>query len=121
MEVYAASTPERAQETFEVLGAEVQRLSEGISEAEFQRAQIGILTNLALFEESSSARASTLIRDRRLLGRVRPLDEVRAGIEAVTLKSVNAWLRANPFTEPGIVTLGQQPLEVAGRGDSLVS
>ena len=117
LEVYAASTPERAQETLEVLGAEVQQLSEGISESEFQRTRIGILTNLALFEESSSARASTLVRDWRLLGRIRALEEIKASIEAVTLGSVNAWLRANPFMHGGIVTLGQQPLEAFRQGD----
>jgi predicted Zn-dependent peptidase len=117
LEVYAASTPDRAQETLDVLRGEVRQFAAGISQAEFQRARIGILTNLALFEESSSARAATLVRDWRLLGRIRSLEEIRAGVEAVTFESINAWLAANPFTHGGIVTLGQEPLEVAGRED----
>ncbi len=112
LEVYAATTPDRAQETLEVLLAEMARLQHGISPAEFQRARIGILTNLALFEEASSARAATTIRDYRLIGRVRELEEVRGAIEAVTFEEVNAWLHENPYTNPGVMTLGKKKLTV---------
>jgi predicted Zn-dependent peptidase len=110
LEVYAGTTPERAQQTLEVLLAEMARLQRGITLEEFELARIGILTSLALFDESSSAKASTLIRDQRLINRVRELEEVRRQVEAVTLEGVNAWLEAKPWTKPGVMTLGKQKL-----------
>jgi predicted Zn-dependent peptidase len=116
LELYAGTTPERAQQTLEVLMAEMARLTRGITEAEFERARVGILTSLALFEESSSGRATSLIRDWRLLGRTRELEEVRAQVEAVTLEGVNAWLASEPWTDPGVMTLGRKKLELRGGG-----
>ncbi len=111
LEVYAATAPARASETLEVLREELTRLAAGITNDEFNRAQIGILTSLALFEEAPSARAAAMIRDTRLLGRVRPLEEIRAAIQAVTLETVNAWLHDYSLERPGVVTLGSAALE----------
>ena len=111
LEVYAATAPARARETLEVLREELTRLAEGITAEEFTRAQIGILTSLALFEEAPSARAAAMIRDTRLLGRVRPLEEIRGAVQAVTLEDVNAWLHDHPLEKPGVVTLGTAALE----------
>ena len=111
LEVYAATAPARARETLEVLRLELMRLAAGITADEFNRAQIGMLTSLALFEEAPSARAAAMIRDTRLLGRVRPLEEIRGAIEIVTLERVNAWLAAHPLEKPGVVTLGSAALE----------
>ena len=111
LEVYAATAPARARETLEVLRLELTRLAAGITADEFARAQIGILTSLALFEEAPSARAAAMIRDTRLLGRVRPIAEIRGAIETLTLADVNAWLAAQPLLLPGVVTLGAAALE----------
>ena len=111
LEVYAATAPARARETLEVLGVELTRLTTGITPEEFARAQIGILTSLALFEEASSARAAAMIRDTRLLGRVRPLEEIRGAVQALTLENINAWLHDHPLERPGVVTLGTAALE----------
>ena len=111
LEVYAATAPARASETLEVLREELTRLAEGITAEEFTRAQIGILTSLALFEEAPSARAAAMIRDTRLLGRVRPLEEIRSAVQAVTIEEVNAWLHDHPLERPGVVTLGTAALE----------
>jgi predicted Zn-dependent peptidase len=106
LEVYAATAPARASETLEVLRLELTKLAAGITSEEFARAQLGILTSLALFEEAPSARAAAMIRDTRLLGRVRPLEEIRDAVQSLTLEAVNAWLLARPLEKPGVVTLG---------------
>jgi predicted Zn-dependent peptidase len=111
LEVYAATTPERAAETLAVLQAEIARLEAGVAREEFARARVALLTNLALFEEAPSGHASAMIRDWRLLGRTRPMDEVRRAVEAVTLEDVNAWLATRPYRNPGVVTLGRAGLE----------
>jgi hypothetical protein len=53
-----------------------------------------------------------LIRDHRLIGRVRELEEVRSQVEAVTLAVVNAWLESKPWLNPGVMTLGKRKLEL---------
>jgi predicted Zn-dependent peptidase len=47
-----------------------------------------------------------------MLGRVRPLDEVKQRIEAVTVDSVLRFLRDNPFEEFTVVTIGPKEVRV---------
>lgn len=108
---YAGSAPDRAQETLDVLVGELARLREGVSADELGRARTGQLTTLVMSEESSGARARSLVRDQLLLGRVRTLDEVRAGLESVTLESLNAHVAEHPLEDPAAMTLGPRALE----------
>jgi predicted Zn-dependent peptidase len=109
---YAGSAPEKAQETLDVVIAEFGRLSEGISEDELQRAKVGLKSSLIMQSESSSARSSGIAADYYLLGRVRPLDEIKARIEETTVDSVVAALRRHLFNEYTIVTIGPRKLEI---------
>jgi len=108
---YSGTTAERAQETLDVLLAELERLHEGVDEAEFDRAVIGLKSRLVMQGESTGARASSIAHDLYNRGAARTLDEMRAELEAVTLDDVNKYLarcRPGPFT---IVTLGPKALE----------
>ena len=107
---YAGTTPERADETLDVTLGELRRMSEGVSQDELDRARIKTLTSLVMQEESSRARAAALARDLWILGRVRPLDEITAAIEAVTPASIQAFYESCPVGEPSVVTLGAQEL-----------
>ncbi len=107
---YAGTTPERAAETLEVFLAELQRLAEGISADELERARTGILSSVVMRGESSGATAGRLASDAFLLGRTRTLDEIRSKVEAATLEDVNGYLEANPVPEPTVVTLGPAAL-----------
>ncbi len=109
---YAGTSPDRAQETLEVMLAEFTRMREGVREDELERAKTGLLTSLVMSEESSGARARGLVRDQTLLGRVRPLEEIMQSVQAVTLNGLNAWLEANPYTNPAVMTLGPKALEL---------
>ena len=71
---YAGSAPEKAQETLDVIVGEFNRLADGISEDEIQRAKVGLKSSLIMQSESSSARAGGIGMDYYLLGRVRPLE-----------------------------------------------
>lgn len=107
---YSGTTAERAQETLDVLLAELERLHEGVDQAEFDRAVIGLKSRLVMQGESTGARASSIANDLYNRGVARTLDEMRAELEAVTLKEVNTYLAvrsAGPFT---IVTLGPKAL-----------
>ncbi|WP_018461738.1 M16 family metallopeptidase [Thermus oshimai] len=104
---YAGTTPERAGETLKVLREEVERLSEGITEDEFQRAKVGLKTALVLADESVRSRAASMARDLFMLGRVRPLSEIEGALEALTLEGVNAYLQAHPYRDPWVGLLGE--------------
>jgi len=110
---YAGTTPERADETLSVFLAELERLTEGVSADEFDRARTGILSSLVMQGESSGATAARLASDMYMLGRARTLDEIRSRIEAVDLATLNDYLAANPLPTPMVVTLGPGALELA--------
>ncbi len=105
---YAGTTPEKAQETLDVIMAEFNRLSEGISEEEIQRAKVGLKSALILQSESSSSRASSIGDDYYILGKVRSLDEIKRKIDATSVDSVLKFLRDNKFKDFTVVTIGPQ-------------
>jgi predicted Zn-dependent peptidase len=110
--VYAGTSPDRAQETLNVIQEEMQKMQLGVTLEELERARIGLLTSLVMSEESSGARAGGLVRDWHLLGHARELEDLKAKVKAVTLEGVNSWLAANPFENPGVMTLGPKALNL---------
>ncbi|MES4793056.1 MAG: peptidase M16 [Chloroflexota bacterium] len=113
VQAYAGTTPERSQETLDVLLAELRRMKKGVAEEELTRARVGLLSALVMQGEASRARAAAIARDQYLLGRVRSLEEIRAEVERVDLDGLNAWLAAQPDPAFTIVTLGPRTLEMA--------
>ena len=109
---YAGTTPEKAQETLDVITAEFNRLTEGISEEEIQRAKVGLKSSLILQSESSSSRAGGIGTDYYMLGRVRGLDEIKSKIEETTTDSVSEFLRNNKFEDFTVVTIGPKEVSV---------
>lgn len=109
---YAGTTPERSQETLEVLLAELKRVGEDVTQEEVSRARVGLLSALVMQGEASWSRAHTLARDTYLLGRVRSLEEIRAAFEQVTPASIMAHLRERPAGNFTVVTLGPRPLSI---------
>ena len=109
---YAGTTPEKAQETIDVIMTEFNRLSDGISEEELQRAKVGLKSALILQSESSSSRAGAIGSDYYILGKVRSLDEIKKNIDAITVDSVLKSLRANKFKDFTVVTIGPKPVSV---------
>jgi len=103
---YAGTTPERAQTTLEVLRAEIERMEQGVSEEELERAKIGLRTALVMQEESARSRVSSMARDLFMLGRIRPLSEIEAEIAAVDLCRINRFLAEHPYQNPWVGTLG---------------
>jgi len=109
---YAGTTPDKAQETIDVIINEFNRLSDEISEEEIQRAKVGLKSALILQSESSSSRAGAIGSDYYMLGKVRSLDEIKQNIDAVTVDSVLQFLRTNKFRDFTIVTIGPKPVSV---------
>lgn len=103
---YAGTTPENGQETLDCVIGEFNRLSDGISEEEIERAKVGLKSSLILQSESSSSRAGSIGSDYYVLGRVRSLDEIKNRIEATSVDSVLKFLRNNKFGDFTVVTIG---------------
>jgi predicted Zn-dependent peptidase len=108
---YAGTTSERAQETLDVMLAELNRLTAGIEPDELSRLKARIKSALIFQQESSPARAGSMAADWHHLGRVKTLDEVTAIIDALSVTSINDYLRKNPPGEFTIVTLGAKELD----------
>ncbi|MFN3651398.1 MAG: M16 family metallopeptidase [Armatimonadota bacterium] len=109
---YSGTSPERCQETLDVLLVELRRLEEGVTDEELARARTGLLSSLVMQTEATRSRALSIARDQYLLGTIRTMDEIRAGVEAVTPESILECLREFPARDFTIVTLGPKELEV---------
>ncbi len=103
---YAGTTPEKAQETLDVITGEFNRLADGISDDELARAKVGLKSALILQSESSGSRAGAIGSDYYMLGRVRSLDEIKDAVEATSVDSVVGFLRNKRFEDFTVVTIG---------------
>ena len=110
---YAGTTPDKAQETLDVIMCEFARLCEGIDEDELQRAKVGLKSTLIMQSESSSARTGGIASDYYLLDRVRSLEEIKNKIEDISVESVNGFLNNNRFAEYTVATIGPKEITVA--------
>lgn len=108
---YAGTTPDKAQETLDVIVHQFNRLAEGISDEEIERAKVGLKASLILQSESSSSRAGGIGSDYYILGRVRSLDEIKSNIEQTTVDSVLEFLRNNKFSDFTVVTIGPKQIK----------
>lgn len=110
---YVGTTPERAQQSLDVLMDQLAAMAMPggrITEDEMARAVIGAKSRLVFAGESTSARAMSLATDFHKLGRARSLGEMAAEIDSVTLPMLNDYLtRRRPGT-PTIRTLGPATL-----------
>jgi predicted Zn-dependent peptidase len=91
---YAGTSPDRAQQTVDVMVAEVERLSEGgvaLDELDMMRA--GLKSSLVMAQESSMGRSGALASDWYFLGRVRPIEEISRALDALTPESVSEYAK----------------------------
>jgi len=109
---YAGTTPDKAQETLDVIVDQFNGLAVGIGEEELARAKVGLKSDLILQSESSSSRAGAIGGDYYLLGRVRSLDEIKDNIERRSVDSVVGFLRNNRFKDFTVVTVGPKQVTV---------
>lgn len=110
---YVGTTPERAQESLDVMMAELERINTpagAITPEEFDRAMIGIRSGLIFSGESTGARAGALAGDQYRLGRPRSLQEILHRYATITLDEVNAYAARRTLGAVTVVTLGKTEL-----------
>jgi predicted Zn-dependent peptidase len=109
---YAGTTPDKAQQTCDVIMTEFKKLANDISDKELARAKIGLQSYLIMQSESSMARAGAAAMDYYMLDKVRSLDEIKQQIENTTVKSVLDFLEKNPFDKFCSVTIGPEKIKI---------
>lgn len=108
---YAGTTTERAQETLDVMVAEIRRIHEGITEDELQRCKARAKSTLIMQQESTMSRSSSLARDTLFLGRVRELQEIRDMLDALTVEQVRDFAIEYAPKAMTLVTIGPEALD----------
>ncbi len=107
---YVGTTPDKAQESLDVLWSELRRAASvagAVTRDEFRRAIVGMKSGVVFSGESTGARANALAADHHRRGRARSLAEIASEIDRVTLEDVNAYLAsAAPRGRATIQTLG---------------
>lgn len=113
--VYAGTSPDDLAELMPVIAGEIARLGEDATEEETARAKAQMKAGLLMNLESSSTRAEQIARQYTIYGRVLPLDEMIAKVDAVDAASLRRF--AGRFLSkpmPALAAVG--PLEGAGGG-----
>lgn len=108
---YAGTTNERAQETLDVMVAEILRLHEGITTDELQRCKARAKSSLIMQQESTMSRASSIARDMYHLGRIVSLDEIHRRIDDLTTRRVQDFIESHAPKAMVLVTLGPRQLD----------
>lgn len=111
---HAGTTAARAQETLDVMLAEIDRLPGSIAPEELERVKAKVASGLVMQQESTASRAGTLASQWYHLGRVRSLEEDLARYDRLDVATLEAWLASRPPRDLSVVSLGPQPLEIPG-------
>lgn len=108
---YAGTAPDRAQETLDVTLNEIRRLArDGVEAEELDTMRAGLKSSLIMQQESTMSRAGALAADWYYLGRVRPLEEIAAALDALTPADVTAFAARQDLDDLTILTLGPTAL-----------
>ena len=110
---YAGTSADRAQQTLDVTLAEIARLArDGVEREELETMRAGLKSSLIMQQESTMSRSGSLASDWFYLGRVRPLDEIAARLDALTPESVSDYAATQGTRDVTILTLGPNALEM---------
>ncbi len=101
LQVYAATAPDKAAEFVAVSADILQSLSASVGVDELDRARAQLKASLVMSLESPSARADQIARQYLTYGRVPPISDILARVDAVTTGDISrlAW---QTFSGPAI-------------------
>ncbi|MCB0331050.1 MAG: insulinase family protein, partial [Bdellovibrionales bacterium] len=104
--VYAGTTPERVNETHDVIADILANPLSELTKEELDRAKNNLLSQIVLGEESTSSRSRSNASDWLLLKRIRSLAEIQSAVAAVDEGQLHQFLQSFPLAEPARLTLG---------------
>jgi predicted Zn-dependent peptidase len=111
---HAGTTAARAQETLDVMLAEIDRLPGSIDADELERVKAKVASGLVMQQESTASRAGALASQWYHLGRVRSIEEDLARYDRLDVALLEDWLASRPPRDLSVVSLGPEPLEIPG-------
>jgi predicted Zn-dependent peptidase len=109
----ASTTPARCEQTLRTILREVDRLADDVTEAELQRAKIGVIAKTKTHGEITRARVSELGSDLYYYGRPVSPEEKTKQISAVRVADVKRYLAQHPRDKLCVQTLGPAGMEAA--------
>jgi predicted Zn-dependent peptidase len=106
--IYAASSPENAEELLDVASGVMMSVADQVTDAEVARAKAQIKSSLVMNLESASSRADQIARQFLAFGLVPPIATLVARVEEVTGEQVRT-LAARVFRNntPSLSAVGQ--------------
>lgn len=108
MRIYAGTTPEQGRECLEVIVNELRKLEqEGITADELERAKVQLKSEHIMRSEGSGARMGAIARSWWYERKIRPVQEVKEAIDAVTQEQVlNVLHRFSPLHPLTVAAIG---------------
>jgi predicted Zn-dependent peptidase len=89
----------------QVIWDELHKLqADGVTEDELRRAKVQLKSELVMHAETSSARMGAIANAWWFERRFKPIQEIRAAIDAVTGEQILALLQRLPPTDPLVIT-----------------
>lgn len=106
--IYAGTSPEDADECFEVIGAELAKLADTLEDSEIARARAQLKASILMSLESTSARCEQLAQQMLVFGRPLPVAEVVANIDSVDREAVLSIAAGVGRATPSVAVIGPQ-------------
>jgi predicted Zn-dependent peptidase len=88
LNVYAASAPENARDLADVATDVMLSLTEGVDEAELQRAKAQLKAGLVMSLESATGRADQIARQFQAFGKVPEIADLMARVDRLTTDDI---------------------------------
>ena len=109
----AGTTPENAQETFDVMLREITNLKNGVESEELKRSKADLKSRIVMQSELSTSRVSSLINDWWNLGKIRTVEEIKKGVDQVTSEDIVRYCTEFPASPLTLITLGSKSVELS--------
>ena len=104
--IYAGTGEEEAKELMPVTLEELRRVQLDVNEGELRRARAQVKAGLLMSLESTGSRCEQLARQLQVFGRIIPVAETVAKIEAVTLADIRRAAARIFRARPTLAALG---------------
>ena len=104
--IYAGTSDDLVPQLSDVICTELRKLSDGLSEAEVERAKVQLRAGILMSMESTSARCTQAARQSLVYGAPQPVDEILEDIAAVDVANVQAIAARIFGSSPAVAGVG---------------
>ncbi|MBE6447609.1 MAG: insulinase family protein [Alphaproteobacteria bacterium] len=105
--VYAATSPDKLSELVDVASVELMKMSENISEDEFNRTKAQFKAGLLMSQESNSSMCEQIVNQTMIFGRPLTRDEILTKIDKVSIDDVKRLTKKITASNTSIITVGK--------------